>query len=74
MQNFLAQFVYYKNNFIYFQYFYRRKKDPEYGVSRGIDFQNVSNIINFDFPKSVDAYIHRVGRYVLTAIIYILVL
>ncbi|XP_013419263.1 probable ATP-dependent RNA helicase DDX56 isoform X1 [Lingula anatina] len=39
-----------------------RKKDKEYGVSRGIDFQNVSNVINFDFPANVDAYIHRVGR------------
>uniref|UniRef100_A0A8C4QI58 RNA helicase n=1 Tax=Eptatretus burgeri TaxID=7764 RepID=A0A8C4QI58_EPTBU len=37
-------------------------KDKEYGVSRGIDFQNVSNVINFDFPPTVDAYIHRVGR------------
>ncbi|KAG7277813.1 hypothetical protein CRUP_026114 [Coryphaenoides rupestris] len=37
-------------------------KDKEYGVSRGVDFQNVSNVINFDFPKSVDAYVHRVGR------------
>ena len=26
-----------------------RSKDQEYGVSRGIDFQNVANIINFDF-------------------------
>ncbi|KAJ8286327.1 hypothetical protein GJAV_G00037210 [Gymnothorax javanicus] len=39
-----------------------RGKDKEYGVSRGIDFQNVSNVINFDLPASVDSYIHRVGR------------
>ncbi|XP_028835712.1 putative ATP-dependent RNA helicase DDX56 [Denticeps clupeoides] len=39
-----------------------RGKDQEYGVSRGIDFQNVSNVINFDFPTTVESYIHRVGR------------
>jgi ATP-dependent RNA helicase DDX56/DBP9 len=38
------------------------KSDKEYGVSRGIDFQNVENVINFDFPPTVDSYIHRVGR------------
>uniref|UniRef100_UPI0035900081 probable ATP-dependent RNA helicase DDX56 n=1 Tax=Myxine glutinosa TaxID=7769 RepID=UPI0035900081 len=40
----------------------KEAKDKEYGVSRGIDFQNVSNVINFDFPPTVEAYIHRVGR------------
>lgn len=38
------------------------KQSAEYGVSRGIDFKLVSNIINFDFPSTLDAYVHRVGR------------
>lgn len=29
---------------------------------RGIDFQGVNIVINYDMPKSTDAYLHRVGR------------
>lgn len=36
--------------------------DKDFAVSRGIDFQSVSNVINFDFPTTVTAYVHRVGR------------
>jgi ATP-dependent RNA helicase DDX56/DBP9 len=39
-----------------------KKRDKESGISRGIDFQNVSNIVNFDFPLDVNSYIHKVGR------------
>lgn len=34
----------------------------DYGVSRGIDFQGVNFVVNFDFPKTSAAYIHRIGR------------
>jgi len=37
-------------------------KDTESGVARGIDFVLVSNVVNFNFPKSYESYIHRVGR------------
>ncbi|XP_044258676.1 probable ATP-dependent RNA helicase DDX56 [Tribolium madens] len=40
----------------------KRKKDKESGVSRGIDFQCVANVINFDFPLDVQSYVHRAGR------------
>ena len=38
------------------------KVDDGYGVSRGIDFQNVSFVVNFDFPQTAAAYTHRIGR------------
>jgi superfamily II DNA/RNA helicase len=31
-------------------------------IGRGIDFPNVSYIFNFDTPKNIDDYIHRIGR------------
>ncbi|OBZ66789.1 ATP-dependent RNA helicase DBP9 [Grifola frondosa] len=42
----------------------RRKggTDAEYGVSRGVDFIDVSCVINFDLPSSSRSYTHRVGR------------
>jgi ATP-dependent RNA helicase DDX56/DBP9 len=38
------------------------KKDDEYGVSRGLDFRNVSFVVNVNFPPSARSYAHRVGR------------
>ncbi|KAG2769442.1 hypothetical protein JG687_00001178 [Phytophthora cactorum] len=39
-----------------------RADDESYGVSRGVDFRGVQFVINVDFPKSVRAYTHRIGR------------
>jgi len=39
-----------------------KKKDNEYGVARGLDFRNVSFVLNVDFPPSARSYGHRVGR------------
>ena len=43
----------------------RRKissKEKDYGISRGIDFQNVACVLNFDLPSTSKAYTHRIGR------------
>ncbi|MCP4590126.1 MAG: DEAD/DEAH box helicase [bacterium] len=31
-------------------------------VSRGIDVQAISHIINYDIPQDIEAYVHRIGR------------
>lgn len=31
-------------------------------VSRGIDIKDLSHVINFDFPKFSEDYVHRIGR------------
>ena len=31
-------------------------------AARGIDVDDVSHVINYQIPKSLDSYIHRVGR------------
>mmetsp|Transcript_1822 Transcript_1822/g.1844 ORF Transcript_1822/g.1844 Transcript_1822/m.1844 type:complete len:568 (-) Transcript_1822:179-1882(-) len=31
-------------------------------IGRGIDFPNVSLIVNYDTPKNIDDYVHRIGR------------
>lgn len=30
-------------------------------ISRGMDFKGVNCVINYDFPESATAYIHRIG-------------
>lgn len=31
-------------------------------VSRGIDIENISHVVNFDVPQQAEAYVHRIGR------------
>ncbi|PGG97646.1 ATP-dependent RNA helicase DBP9 [Blastomyces parvus] len=37
-------------------------KEKDYGVSRGIDFQDVACVLNFDLPTTSKSYTHRIGR------------
>jgi len=40
----------------------KHARDGEYGVSRGLDFRNVSFVVNVDLPESAESYTHRIGR------------
>lgn len=31
-------------------------------AARGIDFENITHVINYDFPTSKESYVHRIGR------------
>lgn len=31
-------------------------------ASRGIDVKDITCVINFDFPRNIEDYVHRVGR------------
>ncbi|KAK6643483.1 hypothetical protein RUM43_004988 [Polyplax serrata] len=31
-------------------------------AARGLDIKNVSHVVNFDLPSSIDEYVHRIGR------------
>jgi ATP-dependent RNA helicase DDX3X len=31
-------------------------------ASRGLDVKGVTHVINYDFPKNIDDYVHRIGR------------
>lgn len=40
----------------------KRKADPEFGVSRGVDFKRVDVVLNFDLGPTPASYVHRAGR------------
>jgi len=31
-------------------------------VARGIDIENVNCVINYDMPREIKGYVHRIGR------------
>ena len=35
-------------------------------IARGVDFKGVNCVINYDFPDSYNAYIHRIGMWLIS--------
>ena len=31
-------------------------------ASRGLDVHDITHVFNFDFPRNIEEYVHRVGR------------
>lgn len=31
-------------------------------ASRGLDIPNVTHVINYDLPRDIESYVHRIGR------------
>jgi ATP-dependent RNA helicase DDX5/DBP2 len=31
-------------------------------AARGVDVKNVAAVVNYDFPQSVEDYVHRIGE------------
>ena len=31
-------------------------------ASRGLDIDDITHVYNYDFPKDMEEYVHRVGR------------
>ena len=43
-------------------FMYMHTNTPSDLLTRGIDIQAVNVVINFDFPKTSETYLHRIGR------------
>lgn len=43
-------------------------------MARGMDFKGVREVINYDFPTSVQSYIHRIGMYLPTELLHLTLL
>jgi ATP-dependent RNA helicase DDX56/DBP9 len=40
----------------------KKRNRKEFNSARGLDFQDVATVLNFDFPLTVKSYTHRIGR------------